>query len=193
MSSSFFFGWELGRRDNWKELTPAPRAPKNFKDPEKIRIAIEEKTAALEEEAIDGPLTGILSRVVVLNETGEQLLDTDAINFYSWATELKPPESGNLVFFGRNSARRIHQAALQALTKGMNVSSWGLYLRHPRPVPAERPEILLIDPVIVVAEKGDDESLQAALKLLNLPYPSNAKEEAETCRMLAIRLRLCPQ
>jgi len=63
----FYVGCELNAVPNWEEILPPISAPSNYKDPVKIAAYIAERRDKLAGgEAAEGPLTGMVTRAVVI-------------------------------------------------------------------------------------------------------------------------------
>ena len=73
MTINYYVGWT---GTPWKtDLMPEPTAPSNYKDPEKIAAAVEEKRVKQQETAGGTPIYGKLESVTVIDDQGDVVFE----------------------------------------------------------------------------------------------------------------------
>lgn len=73
----YYIGTELSAADDWESIYPPIEAPRNYRDPQKIAEYIERRKYELATgEAAMNPLTGRVTRVVVIKNKPDETQDT---------------------------------------------------------------------------------------------------------------------
>jgi len=125
----FYLGFNCVAQPWWKEIAPAPRAPSNWKDPEKIERYIHEKLASQEDEAPDDPVMGRVLTMTVLDSADTFVFSGPGEEGYEYIGHLL--SEGPLTLYGFHIKRRLHQLAVTALLAKKTKRAWGLFLTSP--------------------------------------------------------------
>jgi len=177
--NTLLLGFECQQLPSWKEFMPEPKAPSNYKDPDKIRDYVEAAWKKLEVEASNRPLTGFVRKAVVLRCDGELLFSDTGVKTYEWLSQhigarfMRAEEELPLQFFGLNIRSRLHLCAVGAAliasytnADAKPFESWGLYADTVVSTPpAVRNTVQFYDPVrLVTGSDGDYDACRLALE-----------------------------
>lgn len=158
-------GFSCETREGWKDFTPSPAAPSNYKDPAKISDYVDKALLKQEITAGGKPLTGQITFVETCGYAlAESLTYDSGVEFYKELTSVvcSPPFGDTIAVFGLRIHHRMHLCALSiAENDNCPVNLWGLYARNDlMRLPSD---LRLVDPVRIVMGENDDKAVEALL------------------------------
>ncbi|KKN28032.1 hypothetical protein LCGC14_0858440 [marine sediment metagenome] len=188
-----YVGFEFAPVEGWEEILPAPKAPSNWKDPEKIEAHIARKLDELRDgKAGTEPLSGSVSHIHVLAVKTESKhheaagLDVEGhhvgAEFYDWFCKNVPARRPVLV--GLKIRRAMQLIALDVISTRGSVAEmgWALGLGSQYQYNALPG---YIDPLSVLFGSSDTD-LDGACRRLGLPTEDPG--DAVSMALLAVRL-----
>ncbi len=173
MVEVLYAGFECAAKSDWKAYTPAPKAPSNYKDPDKISRYVAEATAKAETEAKFKPLAGYVEKAVMLLASGEKLQGGSGAEVYSWLSQYIKDRRDNygvttFQIFGIHLRSRFHHCAVDAAVAGTFEGSWGFFAKEFNSPLALRETIQLLDPVrMIFGGEYEDSAVFSLLPLID--------------------------
>lgn len=198
---NLYLGFEFAPIEGWEHILPAPKAPSNYKDKAKISAYIAKEVEKLRDgKAATDPLSGSLSRVVILGNKGgkvEKLLDATGNGPQSVSHQLTeflgphmdtPEKRYATTLFGHKIHKAMRLCGIELISDNSSI------------VPADRwlfeidPEFRYgripgyVDPVSTIFGSSDTDLIGVSKRLKLKKPKDDAESMAELALMLAARL-----
>ena len=184
-----YVGFTAGTVAGWEQFVPAPKAPSNWKDKEKIAAYIKEAKESQVLEAAQKPLTGRFAEVAVLNQKSELVLqsawpDVPILDYLSQFDRIACIDYGTF----RSLAVAEYIDKKKALDDNSRWAVISARSGYPYLVSTEKwaSAPMLFDPLHALTCSSSEENTDPGLVMhrygLNLQYGPDAKSKAIACK-----------